>query len=90
MKKNKKYNGKTLREWSEETGIKYDTLSKRIKRIGLSIADATTLTEEEVKDKTQGVRRKKFNGKSLRQWSRETGIKYNTIFNYNCSCIISK
>jgi hypothetical protein len=66
----KKYNGKSLGEWSDETGIKYWTLHARINRMGMTIEEAIETP----------INHSIFNGKTLNEWSEITNIKYCTLY----------
>lgn len=74
------YNGKTqtIQEWSEQTGITYNTISRRIKN-GWSVK--RTLTTP-VDDRFRAVMIT-HNGKtqSCRQWSHELGLSNNAVRN---------
>ena len=74
----KRYNGKSLGEWSDETGIKYWTLWARINRMGMTIEEAIGIPIGILQEK--GKCGKTYNEKTLIEWSEITGIKRDTLY----------
>lgn len=65
------YNGKTLREISNETGINYKTLRDRTDTMGLSIEEAITKENRYFR---------KYSWKTINEWCLLFGIKYTSFY----------
>lgn len=65
--------GKTIAQWSDETGLSYPVIYRRLKIENLPIEEAIRPLDR------RGKAPRVYSGKTLAQWSEETGIKTTTL-----------
>ncbi len=68
-----RFSGKTIAQWSDETGLSYAVIYRRLKIENLSLEEAIRPLDR------RGKAPQVYNGKTLSQWSAESGINTTTL-----------